>query len=139
LLLAFPEFAGAWIEGFGWVPAFQPAAIRSLWFFIILWTVLGVTVESVKLIEGQYTKRLAITTVACDILIAISAAIVFLNDKIMNPEFAANIGDVFLAPGESSATAPLISRLNLIILGFALFALILESSVTCHKALTSSR
>jgi hypothetical protein len=135
-LLGFPQVAGMWTDGTGWIPLFVPSVIRSSWFLIVLWAALGIARESVKLIEGQYTKRLAAVAVVCDILTAISAAIVFLNNKIMNPEFINHIGDWFADAGEPGRVPiEIFTNFNLFFLSLVLFALILDASITTVKAL----
>ncbi|MDR1563934.1 MAG: hypothetical protein LBS74_03145 [Oscillospiraceae bacterium] len=131
--LGFPQLAGAWTESTGWVPIFVPSVIRSFWFFIVLWAVLGITRESVKLIEGQYTKRLAVVAIFCDVLTAISAAVVFLNGKIMNPEFVSNITELLVGEG-GDAISVLFVNFNLFLLGIVFFALILDLTTTTVKA-----
>jgi hypothetical protein len=139
VFLGFPQIAGPWIEGTGWIPVFAPSVIRSFWILIVLWSVLGIVRESVKLLDGQYTKRLAVVTVVCNILTAISAAIVFLNEKIMNPEFVHYIGGWFTDAGEPGrAPLEIFTKFNLVFLGIVLFALILDASVTTVKALKHS-
>jgi len=131
--LGFPQFAGAWTESNGWIPIFVPSVIRSFWILIILWAALGIAKESVKLMEGQYTKRLAVVTIVCNVLTAISAAVVFLSEKIMNPEFMNQLGDILATEG-GQAISELFAHFNLFFLGIIMFALILDSVVTSVKA-----
>lgn len=137
--LGFPQIAGVWTDETGWIPAFAPSVIRSFWFLIVLWAALGIARESVKLIDGQYTKRVAVVTVICNILTAIGAAIVFLNERIMNPEFISRMGEWFMDAGESGgAPVRIFASFNLMFLGIILFALILDAAATTVKALKYS-
>jgi hypothetical protein len=124
LFLGFPQIMGMWLEGVGWVPIFITSVIRSFWPLIVLWAVLGITREAVKLIEGQYTKRLVIVAVITDILTMISSAIVFLNTTIMNPDFVSHIHDFLV--GEGIAISGLFVHFNLLLLGIIFFALIID-------------
>ena len=132
--LGFPQLAGAWIDGIGWISVFVPDVIRGFWIFIILWAVFGIVKESVKLIEGQYTKRLAIVTVACNVLTAICAAIVFLNGEIINHEFADAISSLITqADGKAIITA-LFGSFNLVLLGIVILALVMDLVTAAVKA-----
>jgi hypothetical protein len=133
--LGFPQLAGAWVEGVGWIPVFVAPVIRGFWFFIILWAALGIVKESVKLADGRYTRRLAVVTAVCDVLTAASAAVVLLNGRIMNPEFISHIGDWFIDAGEPGR-APIwvFEHFNLIFFGAVLFALILDLTTVAGKA-----
>jgi hypothetical protein len=140
VFFGFLQITGVWIDGIGWIPVFVPSVIRGFWFLIVLWAVLGIARESVKLIDGQYTRRLAVVAVICDALTAISAAIVFLNEKIMNPEFINHIGDWFIDVGEPGrAPIELFTNFNLVFLGIVLFSLVLDASITTAKALKHNK
>jgi hypothetical protein len=133
--LGFPQVAGAWVEGVGWISIFVPSVIRGFWFPIVFWAALGIARESVKLIEGQYTKRLAVVAVVCDILTAISAAVVFLNGEIVNTEFARHVGGWFVDAREPGVVLLWgFEHFNLVFLGIVLFALILDATVTAVRA-----
>jgi hypothetical protein len=135
VFLGFPQVAGVWVIDIGWIPVFAPSVIRGCWFFIALWAILGIARESIKLIDGQYTKRVAIATVVCDVLTVISAAVVFLNGDIMNPEFVNHIGNLFVDVGEAGhALIWLFGRFNLFFFAIVLFALCVDLTVTMAKA-----
>jgi hypothetical protein len=130
--LAFPIAAGAWIEGVGWIPVFDVGVIRSFWPLIILWAVLGITKESVKLIEGRYTKRLTIVTIAANIFILVSTAVVFLNNAILNPEFVRHIGGLFEGDG-SEIIISVVANFNVFFFYVVCFALVIESVTVSVK------
>ncbi|MDR1642129.1 MAG: hypothetical protein LBC41_04950 [Clostridiales bacterium] len=134
LFLVFPDFAGVWIDGLGWVPAFNSSTLQDLWLLIILWTTFTILVDSFRLLEGQYTRTLAIVTLPCDFGIAITASIILLNKSLMNPVFIANIGDVFKVSGDPDNLV-FFNNLHLVILGFVFFSLFLESTIAVSKAL----
>jgi hypothetical protein len=140
VFLGFPQVAGAWVDGIGWVPVFAPSVIRGCWFFIVLWAALGIVRESVKLVDGHYTRRLAVVAVVCDILTAISAAVVFLNAGIMNPEFVSHVGGLFISAGEAgNALVWLFGNFNVFFLGIVFFALTMDAALTTAKAWKYSR
>ena len=136
LFLNFPQVAGVWNKETGWISLFVIPVLRSFWIFIILWAVLGIAKEIMKCIEGQYTIRLAVVTFVCNIAIAICAVIIFMNDKIMNPEFISRISEIF-ASSDKIANIPvsIFANFNLFLVCGVLFALVLEMVVTTVKAL----
>jgi len=125
LFLVFPQVLGVSLKDAGWTPVFSIPVLRSFWFPIVLVMFLGIAKETVKLIEGRFTKRLAAVTIAANILMLICAAVVWLNGKIMNPDFVLHIGNFFTGVG-GKVPLGLLTNLNLLILCFIFFALILE-------------
>ncbi|MCL2593876.1 MAG: hypothetical protein FWD82_11040 [Defluviitaleaceae bacterium] len=78
----------------GWIPVFNTEIIRGLWLPILLWTIVEIVAEVMKLIEGRYTIRLAVVTVVTGILQAVFAIIIFGTSNIVNPELANHIGNL---------------------------------------------
>ena len=139
VLLGFPEVVGLWTRDTGWVPIFAPLVLRGLWVFIVLWAILSIVKESVKLIEGQYTKRLAIVNVVCNVFIMISAALVFLNEKVVNPEFVTTLNSFIEEADGRAAVSVIFGNINLIIIGAVLLGMIVDSIVVAVNARKSGR
>ena len=139
VLLGFPEVIGLWTQATGWVPIFVPEVLRSLAVFIVLWAALEIVKMSVKLVEGQYTKRLAIVTVICNILIVASALAVFLNDRILNPEFLNTMICYVTETDGIAAVSCIFGNINLIIVFATVLALVLDSVETAVKAYKSGK
>jgi len=139
VLLGFPEVIGLWTADTGWVPIFVPAVLRGLWVFIILWAILEIVKESVKIVEGRYTKRLAIVTIICNVLILASALIVFLNEKIVNPEFVSVLCGMIEEADGRIAAAAIFGNINLIIFGAVLLATVVDSVVIALNARKSDK
>jgi hypothetical protein len=99
------------------------------WPLIILWGVLSVAKETMALIDGQYTIRLAIVTAVANILTMITLPIVFLNQNLLNPVFSARIGQFFQAQNIEFAFWPL-QNFGVFIVSISFFALILDTLVT---------
>jgi len=124
VFLVFPQVMGYWGEGSGWVPAFDVAVLRSFWLPIALWMALGIGKEIVRLVEGRYTRRLLIATLAADLVTAALAAVVFLNDRLANPAFAESMRAIL---GDGIPFIPqILARPNMLLLGMVTAALILE-------------
>lgn len=68
-------------------PLFNLEYIRQTWYFILAFGILGVARESVRLIDGSYTKRVMLVTIITNIIDGALTIIWLLNDKIMNPNF----------------------------------------------------
>jgi len=132
IFLGFPQIFTAWLDG-ALIPIFDEQAVRGLWLPIILWAVLGISKEVVKLIDGRYTIRLAVVTLAANMLILLCAAPVFLNGSIFNPAIADYVKDLIIAKDIEVLAWPL-ENTGLIFFGMVSFALILEAAVTAAKA-----
>jgi len=134
VFLGFPQVAaiGSFPAdgGGGWVPLFNVPVIRSLWLPVALWAVLGIGKEIVRLADGRYTRRVAIVTVAADIGIGVSAAVMFLQGRIINLDFLQAVAGMFDVP----LITGIFTHFNLFFLGIVLFALALEMGTVCFKA-----
>ena len=133
LFLVFPWFAGVWVKNIGWIPFFLTTVIRSHWLPITLWGILSISKESFKLIEGQYTKRLAIATVAANLSIAICAAVVFVSGSIVNPDFLPGINSL-IETGDGQVPLSLFSNVHLFLLSIVCIGLIIDSAIASAKA-----
>ena len=131
--LGFPQIAGAWLEGSGWIPAFDTQVIRGFWLPIVLWAVLGIAKEAVKLIDGQYTIRLAVTTLIANVLILISTAFVFLNNRLLNAKFVRHISD-WVTGEDSAMIRDVLGNLGVVFFGVLCLVFVLETVVTAVKA-----
>jgi len=132
VFLAFPQVMGGWLDGAGWIPALDISVVRSFWLPIVLWAVLGIGKEVLRLIEGRYTRRLAIAASAANPVIAACAVVAFRGGRIMNPLFLDRMGDIF---GETGRIAmAVIENAHLIFLGVVFFALVVETVTFWVKA-----
>ena len=133
VFLGFPQVAAIGSfpsDGGDWVPLFNVPAIRALWLPVVLWAVLGIAKEIVKLVDGRYTRRLAIVTLAADIGIGGSAAVTFSQGRILNPAFLQTAAAMFDEP----IITGIFAHFNLFFLGVVLFALALEMGTVSFKA-----
>lgn len=88
LFLTVPQVFGIWVSGEeGMVSVFQTQVIRDTWFLVTAFCALGLISDSIKLFEGQYTKRLAWVTTVLNLLTMIPACFFLLNPEILNPAF----------------------------------------------------
>ncbi len=134
LLIGFPQIIGAWFTDTGWIPVFNSDMLRSFWPLIILWAVLSVAKETVALIDGQYTIRLAVVTAVANILTMVTLPLVFLNQNLLNPDFTTRIGQFFQTQNIEFAFWPL-QNFGILIVCIALFGLLLDTIVTAVRAI----
>jgi len=139
LFLGFPQIIGASIN-FNWIPAFDTQIVRGLWLPILLWAILEIGVEIVKLIEGRYTMRLAVVAVISGILSAVCAVAIFGNNEIMNLQFFVQMEHYhmyFEALG--GLFDNIIMRPNLVIMCIMLAIIFFETLDVVVKAFQSQR
>jgi hypothetical protein len=86
-----------WHEGgtMLWQPFFNLEYVRETWYIIVLFGLFGITRDSMKLIEGRYTKRFMIVTCITNALSIVFSCIWLLNSRIMNPDFKTNLYRLF--------------------------------------------
>ena len=114
------------------IPLFNVEYLRNTWYIIILFALAGIGRDSVKLMEGRYSRRLMITTIIADILSG-GLSIVWLgNPAIANPEFTSYIVGLFK---DDTFIGNLFGNFHLFFLGIVLFALVLDMTVTIFKTL----
>ena len=134
LFLGIPQILGIAINGSEWYAALNVDVLRSLWPAIVLWAVLGIFKESIKLIEGRYSLRLAIATIALDVLQLACAAFVLLFSDIVNPSFLQFVFGLMNSDG-SGIVSLLIASFNVVVFGIVCFALVIECGTVLFKAL----
>ena len=134
LFLGFPYLIGGYTKSVGWIPAFDEAYIRSVWYLVVLWAAFGIAREVVKLFERRYSKRVAITTVIAHVFTGISAVLFFANNRIMNPVFVEKVGSMIEGAGELELSRAL-GHVNYFIIAVMLFALLLDIGITSYRAI----
>ena len=115
------------------IPIFNFETIRQTWYIIVMFSVVGIIRDVVRLIEGRYSKKIMITTVAANIISGFLSVWWLMNDRIMNPKFADNISKIF--NNESTFMINIFSNFQYFFLGLIIFALLLDILVTVFKYL----
>lgn len=113
------------------IPIFNTEVIRSTWYLIVTFGVLGIVGEVIKLLDGKYTKRVVLTTVITDLLTGILSVLWLCRKDIINPQFAERIGELF--EGEGDFIVTVFGNFQYFFLGVIVFALVLDSIVTVVK------
>lgn len=113
------------------IPIFATGYIQSTWYLIVIFGLLGIGRECVKLIDGTYTKRLLVVTAVVDVLSVILSVAWLANPSIINPAFHDAMGTIF------TDTAPYIRNImanfNYFFLGCIIFALVVDLGTVAWK------
>jgi len=115
VFLGFPHLVAGHFGG-GWVTVFNVEVVRGLWLPVLLWMLVEIVAEAIKLVEGQYTMRLVAMTVVTSLLQMVCAIIVFGNRNIINSEFVSSIENLGSSFGDGGWFITNIARPNLVIL-----------------------
>lgn len=114
-------------------PIFNVDTIRATWYIIVMFSIVGIIREVVKLIDGRYSKKVMITTVIANIASALLSFWWLTNDKIMNPNFTENINHFFKE--DDQFVINIFSHFQYFFLVVIIFALLLDAIVTVFKCL----
>lgn len=110
------------------IPVLNAEAVRGSWY---LWTALflfGAVRETVKLIDGSYTRRVGATSLAADVLSCIVAAIGFLRTDFISGEFLDAVTASVDVTGENAEIiARVFSSFSHVALAVFIFALMIDA------------
>lgn len=115
------------------VPVFNVDYVRETWYLVIIFSMLGIIRECVKLIDGSYTRRLMIVTIVTDIFTGIFSCIWLTNENITNPDFKTTMVSLFESDG--AFIGSVFNEFNDIFLTIILFALLLDIATTIFKTI----
>ncbi len=134
LFLGVPEILGFFRADTGeMVPVFSAAAIRSRWYLIVLFALLGITGESVKLMERQYNRTVMWVTIVTNLVSALLAVWWLTSSQVYNPVFSEWLDVLF---GESAPViGAVMGHFQYFFLGVLLFALTLDTIDTVFKTI----
>ncbi|MEG1620963.1 MAG: hypothetical protein RR322_03535 [Oscillospiraceae bacterium] len=114
------------------IPIFNTEFIRNTWYLLFAFAGAGIIRECIKLLEGEYNKKVMITTIMTNVIASISAIIWLASDRIMNTEFVSEISNIFSY--ETKLITNIFANFNLFFLTVILFALILDTVETIIKS-----
>lgn len=134
VFLAAPQLLGMMSTESGViVPIFHAEAIRAHWYIIVLFALLGIVRETVKLLEGRYNKKVMITTIITNVLSAVTAIWWLSDANLFNPEFTATVLQAI--PEAETAAIAIFERFPVFFLCVMLFALGLDTVEAVVKTL----
>ena len=117
-------------------PLFNLEYIRQTWYLILAFGILGVAKDSVRLIDGSYTKRVMLTTMITNIFDGALTTIWLLNDKVMNQDFFDGIEHLFGKDAE--VISQVFIHFNMVFLAIIIFALTIDCIETVVKTVKYS-
>ncbi len=115
------------------VPVFNAAYVQSHWYILLLMAAAGILKESVRLLDGRYTPRVLASTLVANLATAVLSFWWLYNTEVINPALPGAVAQLF--SGEEAWLAQMFSNFSFWLLGFILFALLLDCIVTLVKTL----
>lgn len=115
------------------IPILDTDVIRSAWYIIVLFGILGIIRESVKLIEGRMNKKVMIATIVTNALSAVLTVIWLAKDNILSSDFTAFVFEALIDNNGKIPTVLL--NFQIFFMCIILFALALDTAVTIIKTL----
>lgn len=131
VFLVSPQMLGVIIDGKKFISILNVQQVRNLWYLVVIFSLLGILREIVKLIERQYNKKVMITTIITNVCSAVVAAFWLINEKIVNNNFVSEVTD---ALGKDIPNA-IFSQFNYFFLFCILLALAIDIFVTVVKTI----
>ncbi len=115
------------------VPIFNTEAVRSAWYILVLFSSAGVIREIIMLFEGQYNKKVMVSSIIANAASALFAVWWLLRDNIINEKFINSLTAVF--DKDETFIINIFSNFQYFFLGVILFALILDTVTVIVKTL----
>ncbi|MDL2258646.1 hypothetical protein LJC42_05785 [Eubacteriales bacterium OttesenSCG-928-K08] len=122
ILLATPQLLG-WVNQDGVrISIFDTVSIRSMWYVVLALAAISIVNETVRLLEGQRTKRVLTVTIIADVLSLPLVIWLFNSGFKLNPAFLEGIYDAMGT--DTSIPATMLANANNILLGIVVICLI---------------
>ncbi|MDR2513728.1 MAG: hypothetical protein LBD02_00780 [Christensenellaceae bacterium] len=136
VFLVCPQIIGGYFSrDFVWTPIFEAAAIRRGWPILLAFAALGICREIIKLLEGRYSRRVALVSLGADLLSLPLALGFFWNPALINPIFVGQIHALLADVGELM----LFGRMHHFMGCVVLFALVLDAATSLFRAFRAGR
>lgn len=137
VFLICPQIISARLNSGEYIPVFNLGVVKSTWFIIVAMGVVGIMKDAVKLIEGQYNKKVMIASVAADVTSAILTAAWVLKDNLINPKLLEFISAIDVKNNE--IVTFMFSNFQHFFLGMILFALVIDIITVIVKTYKSEK
>ncbi len=116
------------------VPIFNTAYLARTWPLILLFGLVCIAQEVVRLIDGRYTLRVMISTLASNLISAVLAFIWLVNGQLLNPALFSTIGlTVNISPSADDFLYFFFSHMPQVLLVIILFSVVLDSVLTVYR------
>ncbi len=133
IFLWVPEVLGYVVSDSGeYICLFDVQAIRDSWLPIVLFGLLGILGECVKLVERRYTKKVLTVTVVTNVLSGCVAIHWLTKGKLFSWEAQAQVEALFQ---EGNVASGILSNFHLFFLGILLLALAMDTAEAAYRTL----
>lgn len=135
VFLAAPQIFGVILDGKSFVSILNVSYVQRLWYVIVIFALLGISREVIKLIERQYNKKVMITTVITNVCSAVTAVFWLFNDNIINKDFIAAVTNAL----QEDIPLAIFSNFNYFFLFCILLALTIDTLVAVIKTIKNRK
>ncbi len=133
IFLLVPRVVFVYLGDGGFIPVFNVEELQKTWYLVAGLTFVGIIKESIRLIDGRYTRRVMVGTLAVNLLSAVLGFLWLSNGRLMNPILEESLRRGI--PDEGAFLVGLISNAHRIFLGVLIFSLVLDGAMTVYKTL----
>lgn len=137
VFLICPQIISARLNSGEYIPVFNLDVIKNTWFIIVAMGVVGIMKDAVKLIEGQYNKKVMLASVAADVTSAILTAAWVLKYNLINPKLLEFISSIDVKNNE--IVTFMFSNFQHFFLGMILVALVIDVTTVIVKTYKSEK
>ena len=130
ILLCCPQIFCAITEQGEVFPVFYVQAVRDTWYLIVLFGLCGIIGEAVKLMDGRYTGRVMLTTIACDLVSAVCVTWWLLGHDLVNMEM---IEAILGYTQRNEVVRAMFMNIQLLLWGMIMLALVIDAVTAAVK------
>lgn len=135
VFIAVPQIFCVVLDGKTFIPIFNVAELKTMWYLVVLFAFLGIAREVIKLIERQYNLKVMIATIVSNVCSAVIAAIWLLNEKIINVSFVTDVTNIF----DDDMLIAIFGQFNYFFFGCIMLALTIDTIVTVIKTIKNKK
>lgn len=133
IFLLVPQVIFVYLDEGGAIPVFDVIELQKSWYLVAGLTFMGIIKESLRLIDGRYTRRVMVGTLITNSISALLGVLWLHNGRLINPSLAESLHRG--VPEEGEFLVGLISNAHQVFLGILIFSLVLDGAQTFYKTL----
>lgn len=133
IFLMAPQVIFVYLADGGFIPVFNAEELQKTWYLVAGLTFVGIIKESIRLIDGRYTRRVMVGTLVTNLLSVLLGFLWLSNGRLLNPVLAESLRRGI--PEEGNFLVGLISNAHRVFLGVLIFSLVLDGALTVYKTL----
>lgn len=134
VFLTVPQVFCMILQGKEFIPIFNVSEVQAHWYLIVVFALLGIIREVIKLIERQYSKKVMYATLITDICSALIAVLWLVNNNILNNVFISSVNNIF----DKGFLIAVFGNFNYFFLFCILLALTLDVAETIIKTIKNT-